>query len=102
MKSNRSILRKSALMLALSVSAVLFLPKVLFAKGAVVGYVWGQTNVTPEQLDRLTHVVVSDLYMDGNCKKNHVWGEKIFENVYKYQKVFLSLQRNILSKSNRS
>ena len=41
MKSNRRILRKSAVILAFAVSAILFLPVALFAKGDVIGYALG-------------------------------------------------------------
>ena len=45
MKSNRSILRKYAAILALAVSAIVLLPEDLFAQGAVVGYViWPNVN----------------------------------------------------------
>ena len=65
---NRCICRKYVAVLALAVSAVLFLPEALFAQGAVVGYVWGKridetipsalvTSLpTDAQLDKLTHV----------------------------------------------
>ena len=66
MKCNRRILRKSAVILAFAVSAVLFLPEALLAKGAVVGYVYGMTTVSDAQLDRLTHVMAVDLYPDAN------------------------------------
>ena len=65
---NRSILKKSTVILAFAVSAVLFLPEVAFGKGAVVGHVYGMTNVTDAQLNHLTHVMAVDLYVkeDGN------------------------------------
>ncbi len=61
---------KYFLILALSVFLVLFLPVTLFAQGAVVGYADGNTHVnannvssfpTNAQLDRLTHVIASDI-----------------------------------------
>ena len=63
---NRCIFRKYTAMLALAVSAMVFLPEALFAKGAVVGYVYGLNDVSDVQLDKLTHIMVSDLYMDAN------------------------------------
>ena len=46
MKINRRFLRKYAAIAAFAVSAIVFLPAALFAKGAVVGYVWGNRNVS--------------------------------------------------------
>ena len=66
MKSKRSILRKSALILAFAVSAIVFLPEALFAKGAVIGYSWGLHSVSDDQLNRLTHVLAVDLYVNAN------------------------------------
>ena len=69
---NRSNYRKYAAIAAFAISAILFLPEALFAKGAVVGYVYGSSNnnssttVTDAQLDRLTHIMAVDLYMDTN------------------------------------
>ena len=63
---NNCIFRKYAVTLALAVSAIVFLPEVLFAKGAVIGYVYGDTYVENVQLGKLTHIMVSDLYMDAN------------------------------------
>jgi len=37
-KSNRRIFRKYATVLALAVSAIVFMPEVAFGKGAVIGY----------------------------------------------------------------
>jgi len=62
----RSILSKYTAILALAVSAILFLPVVAFGKGAIIGYVWGKTAVTNTQLEKLTHIMVVDLYMDAN------------------------------------
>ncbi len=62
--------RKIALILALNVFAVLFLPSSLFAQGAIVGYADGNTHVNASnlssfpsnaQLDRLNHVVAVGL-----------------------------------------
>ena len=39
MKSLRRVLRKNAAMLVLAASANVFLPEILFAKGAMIGYV---------------------------------------------------------------
>ena len=66
MNKNRRILRKYAFVLAFAVSAIVFLPKALFAKGAVIGYVYGKTTVSNAQLQKLTHIMVVDLYMDAN------------------------------------
>jgi len=59
-------LRKCAAIFALAVSAVVFLPEALFAKGAVIGYVWGSDVVSDDQLDRLTHVMVYNLFTNSN------------------------------------
>jgi len=68
---NRSILRKCAAIAAFAVSAVLFLPEVLFAQGAVIGYAWGweaedsgdlSSYPTNDQLDKLTHVMACEVY----------------------------------------
>ena len=48
---NRSILRMFAAILAFSVFSVF----PAFAKGGVIGYVWGKDTPTADQLDRLTH-----------------------------------------------
>ncbi len=67
---NRSILRKSAIILVLT---MLFLPEALFAKGAVIGYASGDCDkVTNEQLEKLTHVMAVDLYIntDGSLRPN--------------------------------
>ena len=103
MNKIRCNFRKFSAILALSVAAIVFLPEVAFAKGDVVGYASGDCgDVTIEQLNRFTHVMAVDLYMDANCKKIMYGAKKNFENVCKYQIVFVSLQRNILSKSDRS
>jgi hypothetical protein len=47
--------------------AVLLLPKVLFAQGAVVGYLWGGNTLTDAQLDKLTHVIASDIGCKTTC-----------------------------------
>ena len=60
---NRSILKKYAAILAFAVSAIVFLPETLHAQGAVIGYVWGGNSVSDAQLDRLTHIMVVDLYV---------------------------------------
>ena len=75
-----SLIRKCAAMLALAVTAVLFLPKTLLAQGAVVAYAnyhwvdstqYAQTGFpTDEQLDRLTHVMLVDLYTDTDGSVN--------------------------------
>ena len=58
------MIRKYATMLALTVSAMLFLPAMSFAKGAVIGYAMGGTTPQPTaaQLDRLTHVMVFQMF----------------------------------------
>ena len=78
MKSFRKILRKYAVLLALPIAITLFLPETLFAKGAVIGYVYGKRidETTPsaapgsfptnDQLDRLTHVIAMDIFPDAN------------------------------------
>ena len=67
--TKNSILRKYSAILALAVSAIVFLPEALFAQGAVVAYAdynkWGDPNnlndfPSNEQLDELTHVMVVD------------------------------------------
>ena len=68
---NRYILRKYVAILALVVSAIVFLPEALFGKGAVIGYVYGygnnsSDNVSDDQLNRLTHIMAVDLYPDAN------------------------------------
>ena len=66
MMRNVRILRKSAVILAFALLAILFLPTRLFAQGAVVGYVWGKATVSDEQLENLTHVMVVDLYVNAD------------------------------------
>ena len=61
MNKNNQILRKYVAILAL-----VFLPNVLFAQGAVVEYLWGENPVLEPQLSRLTHVMAVDLYPDAN------------------------------------
>ena len=69
MKNRRSFLKKYAIILAVTVSAVMFLPTSAFAKGAVIGYAPGyrvaSNNLasfpTDAQLDRLTHL--KNLYL---------------------------------------
>ena len=63
---NKCIFRKYAVTLALAVSAIVLMSEALFAKGAVIAYVYGKTEVTDAQLGKLTHIMVSDLYMDAN------------------------------------
>ncbi len=73
MNSNKRILRKYAAILALVVSAIVLLPEVLSAKGAVIGYASGDCDkVTNEQLEKLTHVMAVDLYIkaDGSLRPN--------------------------------
>ena len=91
MNKNIRVFRKYAATLALAVSAIVFLPEALFAKGAVIGYVWGQTKVTDVQLDKLTHIMVSDLYMDANgnvfpnpelTKNGYNWINDWLDNVF--------------------
>jgi len=75
-----SMIRKYVIILALAVSAALFLPKTLLAQGAVVAYAnyhwvdstqYVQTGFpTDEQLDRLTHVMLVDLYTDTDGSVN--------------------------------
>lgn len=67
---NICIIRKYAVLFALTLSTMLLLPVALFAKGAVTGYADGLTWIgkspytnyttfpTNAQLDRLTHVIV--------------------------------------------
>ena len=55
--------RKFSAILAVSVSAIIFLPVSAFAKGAVIGYASGDCgDVTNQQLEKLTHVMAVDLY----------------------------------------
>ena len=46
MNINRSFLKKYATVALLTIAAIVFLPEVLFAKGAIIGYVWGNRNVS--------------------------------------------------------
>ena len=62
----RSILRKYCVVLALVIMANVFLVEALFAKGAVVGYVWGGHSVSDDQLENLTHIMAVDLYIKTN------------------------------------
>jgi len=81
MKSNRRFFKFSAI-LALSLSAILFLPEAAVGKGDVIGYASGdafpQPNSYPtnEQLDRLTHVMAVDLYPNaqGYLYSWTIWG----------------------------
>ena len=66
MKRNRSSFKKYATILTLVILASVFLSAALFAKGVVIGYVWGDNFLGNDQLERFTHVMVSDLYMDAN------------------------------------
>ena len=77
MNKNRCIFKKYAITLALAVSAIVFLPKTAFSKGAVIGYACGDQILWPPtgklasypsdaQLDRLTHVMAVDLYPDAD------------------------------------
>ena len=82
MKLNKRTLRKYTAILALAISAVMFLPEALFAQGAVIGYAAADgVNVPPNnwnpfppnvQLEKLTHVIAMDVYPDanGNLKSN--------------------------------
>ena len=82
MNENRSFLKKYAATLVLTVSVVLFLPKVLFAQVAVIGYAAADGDAPPnynsfpsnDQLDRLTHVIAMDVYpdADGYLKSNQL------------------------------
>jgi len=63
------MIRKYAAIWALAVSAIVLLPETLLAKGAVIGYAWGNTNespVTDEQLEKLTHLMIYDMYVEPN------------------------------------
>ena len=44
MKS-KCMIRKYAAIWALAVSAIVFMPEALLAKGAVIGYAWGNSDV---------------------------------------------------------
>ena len=72
MNNIRSFLKKYAAIAAFAISAIVYLPETLFAKGAVVGYVYGLGTNYEAQLDHLTHVMVVDLYIDsvGNVFPN--------------------------------
>ena len=77
MKSN---LRKCAVIAAIAVSAIVFLPVAAFAKGAVVGYASGDCgDVSIEQLKRLTHVMAVERF---HQRKN------IFEKLIQNQILF--------------
>ena len=69
---NKCMIRKYAVLLALAVSAIVFLPEALLAKGAVIGYASGKSNVTDEQLNKLTHLIIYDMYVkvDGSIIPN--------------------------------
>ena len=67
MKSKRKIIKKYATILTLAVTTIVFLPETLLAaKGAVVGYVWGDRNVTDDHLDRMTHIMATDMYINAS------------------------------------
>jgi len=72
---NRNVIRKYTTILMFAILATVLLPKTLFANGAVIGYVWGNTYVSNAQLEKLTHVMVFDLYTDanGNLSPNPDW-----------------------------
>ena len=56
--------KKYAAILAIAVSAIVFYPEVLLAKGAVIGYATISRTVTPVSyvhLNRLTHLMVYNL-----------------------------------------
>jgi len=62
-RMNKSIIKKYTAILALTLSAMLFLPTMSFGKGAVIGYAPGYKPVpNTAQLDRLTHVMVFQLF----------------------------------------
>jgi GH18 family chitinase len=64
---NKSFLRNNAVILALAVSAVLFLPQALIGKGAIVGYAFDIQGVpSAAQLDKLTHVMAFSLIPNAN------------------------------------
>jgi hypothetical protein len=66
---NRFFQRKFAAILIFAVSAIVFLPEALYAKGAVIGYATGNAYTTFPinfQLFRFTHMMASDLYPDAN------------------------------------
>jgi len=81
---NRCNLRKYATVLALTVSAMFFLPEALFGKGAIVGYVYGKrvqelnlaNNALPsnDQLSHMTHVMAVSLKTntDGTLDKTNL------------------------------
>jgi len=58
----KKMIKKYAVILALTVSAILFLPAKLFAQGAVIGYAWVRDNPTDEQLENLTHLIALEVY----------------------------------------
>ena len=67
MNKQRCILKRGTAILVLTVSAIVLLPTVLFAKGDVVGYAPEYKNPpSNEQLDRLTHVIVFSVYPDAS------------------------------------
>jgi|GEM_PF-1883713 len=92
MIKNVRILRKYSAVLALTVSAVLFLPEVLFAQGAVIGYAeyrnYAPYNAPPTaaQLDRLTHVIAFSVYpnTDGTLNTSTVptWLSTLVTNAH--------------------
>jgi len=77
---NRYFIRKYAAILALSVSAVLFLPEALLAQGAVNAFAHSvdyritlnTLNKFPHdaQLNKLNHVIAGDWYIDADL--NHL------------------------------
>ena len=91
MKSN---FIKRAAILALSVLATISLPEGLFAKGAVIGYVIGNSSVTSDQLTKLTHIMAVDLYpttvgglhsanLPGwNPNQKNIWLDNLVKNAH--------------------
>ena len=91
MNKNIRIFRKYAAIFALAISAIMFLPVVSFAQGAVIGYACGDQILPPltqqkiesypsnEQLDNLTHVIAMDMFPDanGNLRTKHMFNRNI-------------------------
>jgi len=78
MKKTDKYFKKYAALLMIAVSAIVLMQEALFAQGAVVGYVNGRTDEIPvsnDQLEKLTHAMVYNLFVnaDGSITPNTGW-----------------------------
>jgi len=68
MKNKRILLRKYIYILTMTFCAIVLLPSLTFAKGAVIGYLPSYRGQPySAQLDRLTHVIAYNVYP--RCKR---------------------------------